>query len=82
MWRPSLGSEQLEPHIRHSCPGVGHQEDASLWLLGGLVRLRGGLWEDWTPLVRNMYTIFYQGGERGWVETARVTGWFCTVAPA
>lgn len=40
----------------YGCPRsvVQNREDEPSWLVGGLVRLIGGLWETCCPLVRNM----------------------------
>ena len=43
----------------YGCPRsvVQNREDEPSWLVGGLVRLIGGLWETCCPLVRNMCTL-------------------------
>lgn len=86
---------------RHPCWGVSGEshrlgspalgcyvvEDEPAWLVGGLLGVTGGLWEDWIPLVRSMHVLAHpprQGSERSALADGRfpVTTSVCTPALA
>ena len=50
--RSPPGSEWFQPETGHPS-SVFLNRGEPLWLIAGLVRLREGLWEPWTPLLRS-----------------------------
>ena len=51
--RSSPGSEWFQPDTGHPSSVFLDGENEPLWLIAGLVRLREGLWEAWTSLLRS-----------------------------
>ena len=68
-WGVSGSSHRLGSQHREDT-GILHREDEPPWLVGGTLRLTGGLWEAWTLLRRSLCPLAPEAGQRGQIEDA------------